>query len=63
MSQTVSPQQVVAPPTRALIIQPDNTYQVREIVQNVETYQGIVGGWVEGIPTQYGCFWRDEDGP
>jgi hypothetical protein len=34
MSQTVSAKRVAAAPIRALIIQPDNSYEVREIKQD-----------------------------
>jgi Domain of unknown function (DUF3846) len=61
MTQTVSPQQVAAPPIRALIIWPDYSYELRTIEQNVDTFQGLVGGWFEPIPTEHGVFWREED--
>lgn len=61
MSQTVSPQRVAAPPIRALIIRADNTYEIREVEQDLKTLQGIVGGYVEDIPTQDCVLWRDEE--
>lgn len=61
MSQTVISQSVAARPIRTLILRPDDTYELREIEQDIETFQAIVGGWVEGIPTQHCCFWHNED--
>jgi Domain of unknown function (DUF3846) len=61
MSQTVCSQRVAAPPIRTLIIRADNTYEIREIEQDLKTLQGIVGGYVEDIPTQHCVLWRDEE--
>jgi hypothetical protein len=44
MSQTVFSERVAARPIRALIIQPDNSYEVREIDQDIQTRQGLLGG-------------------
>lgn len=58
MSQRVSSQRVVARPIRALIIQPDDSYEVREIGQDIRTLQGIVGGdALEAISTERAVFW------
>jgi hypothetical protein len=62
MSQTVSSQRVAAPPIRALIIYPDDTYELKTVEQDIEVFQRLVGGWVEAIPTEHATFWRDEDG-
>lgn len=62
MTETVSSQRVAANPVRALIIWPDDTYELRAIEQKIEVFQGLVGGWVEAIPTEHCTFWRDEDG-
>jgi hypothetical protein len=62
MSQKVSPQRVAARPIRALIIQPDNTYEVREVAQELKTLQGLVGGYVEAVSTDHCTFWCDEEG-
>jgi hypothetical protein len=62
VSQTVFSQQVAAPPIQVLIIRPDDTHEVREIEQDLKTLQGIVGGYVEDIPTQHCVLWRDEEG-
>jgi hypothetical protein len=62
MSHTVSSQLVAARPIRALIIQPDNTYEVREIQQDIRTWQRIVGGYIEAVTTDHCNFWCDEDG-
>jgi hypothetical protein len=62
MSQSVSSQRVAARPIRALIIQPDNTYEVREIEQDIRTVQGLVGGYLEAISTEHCVFWCNEDG-
>lgn len=61
MSQTVSSQRAAARPIRALIISVDNTYEICEIEQDLKTLQGIVGGYVEDIPTQHCVLWRDEE--
>jgi hypothetical protein len=47
MSQALPSQQEAAPPIKAIIIQPDSTYEVREIHQDIRTLQGIVGGHLE----------------
>jgi Domain of unknown function (DUF3846) len=61
MSQTVSSQRVAVPPIPALIIWPDDTYEIRTVEQEIEVFQRLVGGWVEAIPTEHATFWRDED--
>ena len=62
MSQTISSQRVAAPPIQVLIIRPDDTYEIREIEQELSVLQGIVGGYVEDINTPHGVFWCDEEG-
>jgi hypothetical protein len=47
---------------RALIIQPDDSYELREIPQDIATWQGLVGGYVEAVSTEHCVFWCDEDG-
>ena len=61
MSQKASAQRVAAPPIRTLIIRADNTYEICEIEQDLKTLQGIVGGYVEDMPTQHCVLWRDEE--
>ena len=58
MTRTVSSQRVAARPIRALIIQPDDSYEVRESGQDIRTLQGIVGGdALEAISTEHAVFW------
>lgn len=57
MIETLASQQVVSPPIRALIIQPDNTYEVREIEQDISTFYGIVCGQPELFSTEDCTFW------
>lgn len=58
MTRTVSSQRVAARPIRALIIQPDDSYEVLEIGQDIRTLQGIVGGdALEAISTEHAVFW------
>jgi hypothetical protein len=61
MSRTVSTERVAAPPLQALIINPDNTFEVREVVQELKTLQSIIGGYLEDIPTEHCVLWRDEE--
>ena len=53
---------VTANPIQILIINPDDTYELRTVNQDIKIFQGIVGGWVEAIPTEHCTFWADEDG-
>jgi hypothetical protein len=62
MSQTLPSQQEAAPPIRAIIIQPDSTYEVREIQQNIGAFQELVGGCIEVVSTEWCTFWCDEKG-
>jgi Domain of unknown function (DUF3846) len=59
MTRTVSSQRVAARPIRALIIQPDDSYEVREIAQDNRAFQGLVGGYVEAVSTEHAVFWCD----
>lgn len=62
MSQTVSSQRVAAPPIQVLIINPDDSYELRDIDQaNIRVLQEIVGGYIEDIVTQHCVFWCDEE--
>ncbi|GAB1813789.1 hypothetical protein MUNTM_28280 [Mycobacterium sp. MUNTM1] len=50
------------PTIRALIIQPDNTYEIREIDQNLSGFQELVGGeYVEPYVTDHCILWVDEE--
>jgi Domain of unknown function (DUF3846) len=51
-----------SPPIRALIIQPDSTYEVREIAQGIQTLQGLVGGYLEAWSSEHCVFWFNEEG-
>jgi hypothetical protein len=62
MSQTLSSQQVASRPIQALIIQPDSTYEVRTIEQDIGTRQELVGGCIEAVHTEWATLWCDEDG-
>jgi Domain of unknown function (DUF3846) len=59
MTRTVSSQRVAARPIRALIIQPGDSYEVREIAQDIATFEGLVGGYVEAVSTEHAVFWCD----
>jgi hypothetical protein len=62
MRPTVSYQRVAARPIRALIIQPDNNHEVREIGQDVRTLQQLVGGYLEAFSSEHCVFWFHEEG-
>lgn len=47
---------------KALIVQPDKTYEIKEIKPNLKTLQKIVGGYIEFIPLQHGHAYANEDG-
>lgn len=51
---------VAATPIRALIIQPDNSYEVREIWQDIRTVWGILGDEPEAWSTEHCVFWFGE---
>lgn len=53
---------VTAQPIEVLLIWPDDTYELRTIDQEIRTFQNLVGGWVEAIPTEHCTLWVDEDG-
>jgi hypothetical protein len=55
-------QAVTAPPIQVLIINPDATYELRTVEQDLKVLQGLVGGWIEAIRTDAACFWANEDG-
>jgi Domain of unknown function (DUF3846) len=57
LSQTLPSQQKAALPIRAIIIQPDSTYEVREIEQDIRTLQGLVGGQPELFSTEHCTLW------
>jgi hypothetical protein len=57
MSQTLSAEQEAAPPIRAIIIQPDSTYEVREIEQDIRTFQGLVSGRPEAFSAEHCTLW------
>lgn len=62
MTETRYSPTVTANPIQVLIINPDDTYELRVIEQDLKTLQGLVGGWIEAIHTDAACFWADEDG-
>ena len=62
MSQTLLSQQEAAPPIQAIIIQPDSSYEVREIQQDIRTWQGLLGGNIEAVHSEWCTLWEDEDG-
>lgn len=57
MSQTLPSQQEAAPPIRAIIIESDSTYEVREIEQDLRTLEGLVGGQPELFSTENCTLW------
>lgn len=67
VGQSNHSQIATARPIRALIIQPDDSYEVREIGQDICTLQGVVGSdALEAISTEHAVFWwegKNEDLP
>jgi Domain of unknown function (DUF3846) len=57
MSRASYSQLATATPIRALIIQPDNTYEVRETGQDIATLRRLVGGQAEAFSTEHCTFW------
>lgn len=47
---------------RVLIIQPDNTHEVREIAHDLPHMREIIGGWLERVNTKRCDLWFDEEG-
>lgn len=48
---------------RVLIIQPDDTYEVREIEHDLPPHmREIIGGWLERVNTEHCDLWFDEEG-
>lgn len=47
---------------RVLIIQPDNTHEVRELVHDLPHMREIIGGWLERVNTEHCDLWFDEEG-
>jgi Domain of unknown function (DUF3846) len=61
MSKTLPSQQEAAPPIRVIIIQPDSSYEIREIEQDIRTLQCLVGGHLRAVYTEWCTLWCDED--
>lgn len=55
------PQRVTETTIRVLIIQPDDTYELRDIEQDLQTTQVIVGGYPERVNTPYGDLWFNKE--
>lgn len=53
---------MVAEPIQALVIQPDDTYVVKTITQDLQTLQGLVGGYIERVNTPHADLWMNEHG-
>lgn len=53
---------MVARPIRAIIIQPDDSFSIRTIEQDLRTLQGIVGGYLQAIATVHATLWMNEEG-
>jgi hypothetical protein len=53
---------VTTSPIQVLIIQPDGSHDVRQVEQDIATFQGLVGGLVEAITTEAAVFWCHEEG-
>lgn len=62
MTDLSYPALVTTQAIQVLIIHPDESYELRVIEQDLKTLQGIVGGWIEAIPTEHCVFFADEDG-
>jgi hypothetical protein len=52
---------VKALPVEALIIQADGTYEVRQVDQDLATYRGIVGGYIEPVDAEGAILWCNEE--
>lgn len=50
------------PVIQALIINPDGSHELRDIDQDLSTWQQLVGGYIEDIKTEHCVFWADEEG-
>lgn len=53
---------VATKPIRVLVIHPDNTHEVKEIPQDLPTWQQLVGGYLERAHTEHADLWFDEEG-
>lgn len=47
---------------RVLVIQPDNTYEVRQMEHDLPHMREIIGGWLERASTEHADLWFDEEG-
>lgn len=62
MTETRYPPTVTANPIRVLIINPDDTYELRTVKQDLRILQGLVGGGVDEHPTPSCVFLMNPDG-
>lgn len=62
MSPSSYAQALEARPIKALIIQPDNSYEVREINQDIRSFHELAGGYAEAFSIEHCVFWFDRDG-
>lgn len=53
---------VKAQPIQVLLIQPDNTFEVREIEEDLPVLQGLVGGYLRVVYTEHATLWVNDDG-
>jgi hypothetical protein len=53
---------VAARPIRAIIIQPDKAYEVRKNSQDIQTFQGLVGGYPGAFSTDHCVLWWNHEG-
>lgn len=52
-----------APPIQAIVVQPDNSYEIREIKQDLATFKSLVGGgYLEAVYTYCCTIWCNEEG-
>lgn len=60
---------MTAKPIRTLIIKPEGQGEIREIPQEIQSFQGLVGGYIQAVPAFHNAeghprvlIWCNEDG-
>jgi len=61
MSQAGYSAAVTAHPIRAIIIQPDSTYEITNFKQDPGSVQAVVGEHIESVTTERCTLWCDEE--
>lgn len=62
MTETGYARAVTAKPIKALVIRPDDSYEIKTVQQDLEAFQSIVGGYIEAVTTEHCVLWCNEDG-